>query len=57
MDCSPLTLPLVPTIPKRSPEMIAEVKKVANLLKRVYDACKVCVCIMSLDALANHISA
>ncbi|KAI5829446.1 hypothetical protein K523DRAFT_337853 [Schizophyllum commune Tattone D] len=40
MDCSPLTLPLVPTIPKRSPEMIAEVKKVANLLKRVYDACK-----------------
>ncbi|KAL1702043.1 hypothetical protein EV121DRAFT_210862 [Schizophyllum commune] len=41
MDCSPLTLPLVPTIPKRSPEMIAEVKKVANLLKRVYDACKV----------------
>ncbi|KAL1726334.1 hypothetical protein EV714DRAFT_219505 [Schizophyllum commune] len=53
MDCSPLTLPLVPTIPKRSPEMIAEVKKVANLLQRVYDACKLATTTVSPFLMQN----
>ncbi|KAI5888193.1 uncharacterized protein SCHCODRAFT_01158772 [Schizophyllum commune H4-8] len=39
-NCSPLTLPLVPTVPERSPELIDEVRRVANLLKDLLDACK-----------------
>ncbi|KAL1726349.1 hypothetical protein EV714DRAFT_219533 [Schizophyllum commune] len=38
-NCSPLTLPLVPTVPEKSPQLVAEVRRVAYLLKDLHDIC------------------
>ncbi|KAL1661549.1 hypothetical protein GGF50DRAFT_117860 [Schizophyllum commune] len=38
-NCSPLALPLVPTVPERTPGLVAEVQRVASLLKDLRDAC------------------
>ncbi|KAI5888185.1 uncharacterized protein SCHCODRAFT_02512163 [Schizophyllum commune H4-8] len=57
MNCSPLTLPLAPTIPKRSPDIIAEVKKVADLLQRIRDVCKLVLVMVSLAPALTQIIA
>ena len=41
MNCSPLPVPLVPNVPERSPELISEVERAANMLKEVFDAWEV----------------
>ncbi|KAL1702048.1 hypothetical protein EV121DRAFT_210906 [Schizophyllum commune] len=38
MNCSPLPVPLVPNVPERSPELISEVERAANMLKEVFGA-------------------